>query len=76
MTFSIKDTILEYMKKAQIKELFVSMKAANQRISELSSKDKSELEKTLDVEHAYYSSTLEGSQLDRKDFDRLAKEAT
>ncbi len=51
------------------------MKAAHQRISQLSSSQKNELERKLDIEHAYYSSTLEGSQLDRTEFDRLAKEA-
>lgn len=50
------------------------MKAANQRVSKLSSKQKTEMEKGLDIEHAYYSSTLEGSQLDRTEFNRLAKD--
>lgn len=31
-----------------------------------------ELEQLWDTEHAYYSSALEGSNIDRNEFDRLA----
>ena len=39
----------------------------------LSANKKAEIEKKWDVEHAYYSSTLEGNNLDRKKFNELAK---
>lgn len=45
-------------------------------ITSLSREEKKTLEKTWDIEHAYYSSTLEGSKLDRKEFDKLAKTVT
>ncbi len=51
----------------------VSMKTAQKFISKLSPKQKSSLEKGWDIEHAYYSSTLEGSKLDRKEFEELAR---
>lgn len=35
--------------------------------------EKKKLEKTWDVEHAYYSSSLEGSKIDRKEFEKLGK---
>jgi len=34
---------------------------------------KKDIEKAWDVEHAYYSATLEGNGLDRKKFDELAQ---
>ena len=48
------------------------MKAAQKYIGTLSSTQKSTLEKGWDIEHAYYSSALEGSNLDRKEFEELA----
>ncbi|MBI2038976.1 MAG: hypothetical protein HYT22_01685 [Candidatus Niyogibacteria bacterium] len=39
----------------------------------LSSDKRAEIEKKWDVEHAYYSSTLEGNGLDRKKFEELAR---
>lgn len=39
----------------------------------LSSKEKEEIQKQWDVEHAYYSATLEGNGLDMKRFRQLAK---
>ncbi len=53
--------------------LFESMQKAREAISRLNPKQKSTLEKEWDVEHAYYSSTLEGSRLDRQDFEKLAE---
>ena len=61
------------MKNILNKNLFLSMKNAQEKLSKLSPKQRSYLEKTWDVEHAYYSSTLEGSKLDRKDFEKLAE---
>jgi len=60
------------MKNAKLKQLLISMKAAQKYIGSLSSTQKSTLEKGWDVEHAYYSSALEGSNLDRKEFEELA----
>mgnify|MGYP001592961276 FL=1 len=57
---------------AKLSQLLVSMKTAQKFISKLSPKQKSSLEKGWDIEHAYYSSTLEGSKLDRKEFEELA----
>jgi hypothetical protein len=48
---------------------------AEQFMKTLPSQKKQELNLKLDVEHAYYSSALEGSKLDRKTFDELAKSA-
>jgi hypothetical protein len=45
---------------------------AEKQISQLTPKQKSALEKSWDIEHAYYSSALEGSKLDRDEFEKLA----
>ncbi len=57
-------------KKAQ---LFETMQAARKQIEVLSKEQKAALEKGWDIEHAYYSSVLEGSKVDRKDFDELGE---
>ena len=49
---------------------------AEKLINDLPSNQKRELDLKLDIEHAYYSSALEGSKLDRKTFDELAKSAS
>jgi len=49
-----------------------SKKVAERQISQLTPKQKSALEKSWDIEHAYYSSALEGSKLDRGEFEKLA----
>ena len=59
------------MKKSKMLQLSASLKSAQQQISKLTPKEKSALEKKWDVEHAYYSSVLEGSKLDRKEFEKL-----
>lgn len=56
----------------QFTQLLRSMNAAKKQISKLSPKEKAALEKGWDVEHAYYSSALEGSKIDRKEFEELA----
>jgi hypothetical protein len=61
------------MKANLIKQLYITGKAAKQKISQMTPKEKNKLEKSWDVEHAYYSSVLEGSKLDRGVFDKLAK---
>ena len=67
MTTSMND------KKPLIQRLFSSAQSAQKRILEMSPSEKKALEKTWDVEHAYYSSALEGSKLDKKEFERLAE---
>jgi hypothetical protein len=62
------------MKKSLIQILSTSGKVANQKIAQRSPGQKAQLEENWDIEHAYYSSALEGSKLDRKEFERLAKE--
>ncbi|MDO8499221.1 MAG: hypothetical protein Q7S66_01005 [bacterium] len=60
------------MKNTKLSQLLASMRAAQEQISKLSPKQKSSLEKGWDIEHAYYSSALEGSDIDRKEFEKLA----
>lgn len=62
------------MKKILIRELFQSVKMGQKRLHSLTSEQRSKLEKAWDIEHAYYSSALEGSKLDRKEFEKLAKQ--
>lgn len=53
--------------------LISSIQVGQKALKGLSATEKHTLEKVWDVEHAYYSSTLEGSRLDRKEFDKFAK---
>ena len=63
------------MKKANnIKKLIEARNAAERKMQKMSPKERKNLEIRLDVEHAYYSSALEGSKLDRKTFEELGKE--
>ena len=61
------------MKKTLNRQLFLIIKDGKEKFSKLSSEQKSALEKTWDIEHAYYSSVLEGSKLDRKEFEKLGE---
>jgi hypothetical protein len=61
------------MKNISIKQLISTIKSGQRAFDDLSIKEKRTLEKSWDVEHAYYSSALEGSGIDRKQFERLAK---
>lgn len=61
------------MSKNTAKKLFTSLKKAKKILSKLSPRERKNMEKSWDVEHAYYSSALEGSKLDRKDFEKLAE---
>jgi len=56
-----------------LRQLIESKTRAERVIGEMSSAQKKQLEKTWDTEHAYYSSMLEGSRLDRERFNALAK---
>ena len=62
------------MKNTPIKELLFRMREAKKVIAGLAPKQKSALEKEWDVEHAYYSSALEGSKLDKKEFEKLGEQ--
>lgn len=54
-------------------QLISDIKAARKTISEMTPAQKNDLEKSWDIEHAYYSSSLEGSNIDRKEFEKIAK---
>ena len=57
-----------------IKNLITTAKRAQVTINSLNPEQKSQLEEGWDIEHAYYSSVLEGSKLYRKEFEVLAQE--
>jgi hypothetical protein len=61
------------MKNGLTQKLFLSITEAQHKLSELTPKQKSALEKKWDIEHAYYSSALEGSKIDRQEFEKLAE---
>lgn len=61
------------MKNTLLKQLLTAKNAGKQRLLEMDEKARLHLEDQWDIEHAYYSSVLEGSKLDRNDFDALAK---
>ena len=67
-------TINKKMNKANnIGNLIQVRKVAEEKMKKMSSKRRKSFEFHLDVEHAYYSSALEGSKLDRKTFEELGK---
>ena len=49
------------------------MKDAGEKLSTLTPSQKKSLEKSWDIEHAYYSSALEGSKIDRGEFEKLGE---
>jgi len=55
----------------QVSSSFVT---AKERMESLSVAQKNQIEKSWDIEHAYYSSALEGSKIDRKEFEKLGEE--
>ena len=57
----------------KMNNVLVSARSAQVHISKLNPKEKANLEKGWDIEHAYYSSTLEGSKLDKREFEKMAK---
>ncbi len=61
------------MVKSMLKNLVNTVKNGQKAISQLSVKEKNTLERKWDIEHAYYSSALEGSRIDKKEFDKLAE---
>jgi hypothetical protein len=61
------------LKNPNSRELFLSREEARKKISTLTKQQKSNLEKEWDIEHAYYSSALEGSKIDKKEFEKLGE---
>lgn len=61
------------MAKLNLKQLISAKKQADSKLAKMNKKTKTQLEKNWDVEHAYYSSALEGSKIDKKDFEQLAQ---
>lgn len=64
------------MTKNLLKKLAFSIKEGRKNIESLNEADKKTLERKWDIEHAYYSSALEGSKIDRKEFDKLAEKVS
>ncbi|MBI2049192.1 MAG: hypothetical protein HYT29_02045 [Parcubacteria group bacterium] len=61
------------MNKQLQNDLAQSKANADKVFSTMSGEQKTQLEKNWDVEHAYYSSVLEGSKMDRKTFEEIGK---
>jgi hypothetical protein len=61
------------MNKVLIRQLFDAKKEADKKISAMDIDQRTKLEEVWDVEHAYYSSALEGSNIDKKEFEELAE---
>ena len=61
------------LKKTIIREFFSSLQTAREKLSRLTKQQRSVIEKAWDIEHAYYSSALEGSKLDKKEFEKLGE---
>ncbi len=62
--------------KTLIQRLRSAVMVAHRAILQVTPKEKNKLEDVWDVEHAYYSSALEGSNIDRKEFEALAKQTS
>ena len=62
------------MNRSVFKQLAQVIEQGEKVLSSLSNDQREKLEKSWDVEHAYYSSALEGSRLDRKEFEKLAQD--
>lgn len=58
-----------------LQQLHKFARGAQRAMARLTPQQKKRLEESWDIEHAYYSSALEGSNLDRKEFEDLAKAA-
>lgn len=61
------------MKNLLAQDLFEKMKVAKKQLSMFSPEQKKALEKSWDIEHAYYSSSLEGSKIDKKEFEQIGQ---
>ena len=63
------------MQKEFFHKLVTSGRVTVATVNGMNPEQKKQLEKGWDVEHAYYSSALEGSKLDRKEFEKMAEKA-
>jgi len=61
------------MKNIIINKVILSGRDAHKAMAQMSPQEKQKMEIVLDVEHAYYSSTLEGCRIDRGEFEKLAE---
>jgi hypothetical protein len=61
------------MKNTLINKVILSGRDAQKALIRMSLQEKRKVETALDVEHAYYSSALEGSKIDRGEFEKLAE---
>ncbi len=61
------------MKKDTLKEVARTLKEAQSNLNRLTQTQRENLEEGWDLEHAYYSSALEGSMVDREDVERLSR---
>lgn len=64
------------MKNTLVNKIILSGRDAHKAIIRMSPQQKQKVEIALDVEHAYYSSALEGCKIDRTEFEKLAKSVT
>lgn len=61
------------MKNTLINKVILLGRDAHKAIGRLNIEEKCKIETALDVEHAYYSSALEGCKIDRGEFEKLAE---
>lgn len=61
------------MTKNRANLLSAAIKLGQEKLAKLSAIQKRTLEKKWDIEHAYYSSALEGSKISHKEFEKLAE---
>lgn len=61
------------MTRTKLRQFVKRAEETQNKLSEFTPKEKAALERSWDIEHAYYSNTLEGSRIDRKEFESLAK---
>jgi hypothetical protein len=61
------------MTKNKLKNFISIIQKGQKAIKDLPFSKRKALEKVWDVEHAYYSSSLEGSKIDRKQFEKFAE---
>lgn len=64
------------MKNTLVNKIILSGRDAHKAIIRMSPQQKQKVEIALDVEHAYYSSALEGCKIDRTEFEKLAESIT
>lgn len=67
---------MDAMQNSLINKVIHSGRDAHKTIDRMSPEYKRKVEKALDVEHAYYSSALEGGKIDRTEFEKLAESIT